>query len=65
MRSVVTGKHPRNVDVELDKGGVHKRKRNNKPDYHREDSEAIFEVDGTRLVRDETGDKAFHRTRPP
>jgi hypothetical protein len=56
-------KHPKNGIVELDNRSMHKRNCAYKTDYQRDDGQAIFELDSTRLVRNETGDKTFHRTR--
>jgi len=59
------GKHTENGSKKLDDRAVHKRKRNNEPDRQREDGQAILKAEGSRLVRDKTPDKAFHRPGPP
>ena len=62
---LVARKHSKDRSVEPNKRGVHRRKRNGKPNRQTEDGQAIFKADGTRLVSGETGDKAFHRRCPP
>ena len=59
------GQHTENGSKKLDDGAVHQRKCNNKADRQREDGQAILKAEGSRLVRDKTLDKAFHRPGPP
>ena len=63
--SAGAGKHTENGSKELNDGAVHKRKRSDKPYRQREDGQAIFKAEGSRLVCDKTLDEAFHCAGPP